>query len=70
MQILLEKKGFAVEAVKPMWFDSFYVSMLSEKYRRGKDNLLNAVGVGLLSNIKAVFNTKRCSSVVYVVRKK
>ncbi len=70
MQILLKKKGFVLESVKQMWFDSFYVSMLSEKYRHGKDNLLGAVWVGLLSNIKAVFNTKRCSSVIYVVRKK
>ena len=70
MQILLEKKGFVVESVKPMWFDSVYVSMLSEKYRNGKDNLLTAVWVGLVSNIKALFNTRRCSSVIYVVRKK
>ncbi|HEX8677844.1 MAG TPA: class I SAM-dependent methyltransferase [Segetibacter sp.] len=70
MQILLEKKGFVVEAFKPMWFDSFYVSMLSEKYRHGKTYVLSAVWVGLLSNIKALFNAKRCSSVIYVVRKK
>lgn len=70
MQVLLDQKGFAVEAVKPMWFDSVYVSMLSEKYRHGKDNFVSAVWVGLLSNIKAVFNAKRCSSVMYVVRKK
>lgn len=70
MQTLLEQKGFAVEAVKPMWFDSFYVSMLSEKYRLGKDSYINAVRIGLLSNIKAIFNAKRCSSVIYVVRKK
>lgn len=70
MQVLLRHKGFEIEAVKPMWFDSFYISMLSEKYRYGKDNFLNAVLVGLLSNIKAAFNTKRCSSVIYVVRKK
>ena len=70
MQILLEQKGFVIETVKPMWFDSFYVSILSEKYRYGKNNFLKAIWVGLLSNIKVVFNTKRCSSVTYVVRKK
>jgi SAM-dependent methyltransferase len=70
MQVLLDEKGFAVEAVRPMWFDSFYVSMLSEKYRNGKDNFISAFWVGLLSNIKAVFNAKRCSSVIYLVRKK
>lgn len=70
MQVLLEQKGFVVETIKPMWFDSFYVSMLSERYRYGKDNLISAICVGLLSNIKALFNTKRCSSVMYILRKK
>ncbi|MCW3109656.1 MAG: class SAM-dependent methyltransferase [Segetibacter sp.] len=70
MQVLLEKKGFLLEAVKPMWFDSFYVSMLSEKYRQGKDNFFRAVWIGLVSNMKALFDTKRCSSVIYIIRKK
>ncbi|WP_018616456.1 class I SAM-dependent methyltransferase [Segetibacter koreensis] len=70
MEILLKEKGFAVEAVKTMWFDSFYVSMLSEKYRHGKDRFIQAAWVGLISNIKALFNAKRCSSVIYVIRKK
>lgn len=69
MRVLLAQKGFAVEAVKPMWFDSFYVSMLSEKYRYGKNRFVNALLVGLLSNIKVIFNTKRCSSVIYIMRK-
>ncbi|HEX8357172.1 MAG TPA: class I SAM-dependent methyltransferase, partial [Segetibacter sp.] len=29
MEMFLEKKGFYLEVMKPMWFDSFYVSMLS-----------------------------------------
>lgn len=70
MQVLLEQKGFVIEDCKPMWFDSFYVSMLSEKYKHGKDNFISAVWVGLLSNIKAVFNRKKCSSVIYIVKKK
>jgi SAM-dependent methyltransferase len=70
MQVLVEKKGFVLEAVKPMWFDSFYVSMLSEKYRNGKPNFINALRVGLASNLKAVSDVKKCSSVIYVIRKK
>lgn len=70
MQLLLEQKGFSLEAVKPMWFDSFYVSMLSEKCRQGKNNFLRAMWIALLSNIKAFSDTKRCSSVIYVIRKK
>jgi 2-polyprenyl-3-methyl-5-hydroxy-6-metoxy-1,4-benzoquinol methylase len=70
MKVLLEQKGFAVEDVKPMWFDSFYVSMLSEKYKNAKDSFISAGWTGLLSNMKAFFNHKKCSSVIYVVRKK
>jgi 2-polyprenyl-3-methyl-5-hydroxy-6-metoxy-1,4-benzoquinol methylase len=70
MEILLKQKGFEVEAFKPMWFDSFYVSLLSEKYRHGKESFVNAIWVGLVSNIKALFEIKRCSSVIYIVKKK
>lgn len=70
MQVLLEQKGFMLEAVKPMWFDSFYVSILSEKYVHAKYNLFNAVRVGFISNFKTMFNTKKCSSVIYIVKKK
>lgn len=70
MQVLLAQKGFLLEAVKPMWFDSFYVSILSEKYRNGKENFLKAIWVGMNSNLKAVLNVRKCSSVIYVIRKK
>ena len=31
-----EKSGFQVDTIHPMWFDSFYVSMLSTKYKMEK----------------------------------
>ena len=51
----------------PMKFDSFYVSMLSEKYR-GNANLLNAIKIGLKSNNKAS-NTNDYSSLIYIFKK-
>ena len=69
METLLNKKGFSVETLKPMWFDSFYVSMLSEKYRQGRVGYLPAFLTGLRSNVKAMFNKQKCSSIIYVVRK-
>ena len=69
MQILAKAKGFIVKDYKPMWFDSFYVSMLSEQYKNGKGNLLKALKVGLLSNIKTAKDHKKCSSVIYVLAK-
>jgi len=66
------KKLFAEEHMKivktrPMLFDSFYVSLLSEKYKTGKQNYLNAFFIGLLSNIKA-FKTKEYSSIIYIIK--
>ena len=49
-----------------MWYDSFYVSMLSEKYKTGKSNILKAFITGSVSNMKAMLNTEKCSSVIYV----
>jgi hypothetical protein len=50
-----------------MVFDSFYVSLLSEKYKNGKSNFLKAFYVGLLSNLKAA-GTKEYSSLIYVIK--
>ena len=50
--------------IKPMYFDSFYVSLLSEKYRSGKMNPLRAFYIGLISNLKGK-STKEYSSHVY-----
>ncbi len=69
MELLMNQHGLQVIATKPMWFDSFYVSMLSEQYRNGKGNVVGAFLNGLISNIKTVFDSKRCSSVIYVIKK-
>lgn len=54
--------------ISPMVFDSFYVSMLSEKNKSGKLNLLKAFFVGLRSNIYALC-TKEYSSLIYCYQK-
>ncbi|MEP7238847.1 MAG: class I SAM-dependent methyltransferase, partial [Ferruginibacter sp.] len=69
MEKLLSQHGLKITAHKPMWFDSFYVSMLSEQYKNGKGNILKAVFNGFISNLKAWGNVKKCSSVIYVISK-
>lgn len=64
---LLLRHGLQLKGIKAMWFDSFYVSMLSEKYKRGKQDLVAAVWNGSISNWKAVWNTEKCSSIIYIV---
>jgi len=68
MERLLSLHGMKLESVRPMWFDSFYVSMLSEKYRGG--NIIRAFFNGLLSNLNAIGNHRKCSSVIYIISKK
>jgi len=70
MEKLVSLHGLKIKAHKPMWFDSFYVSMLSEKYKKNKNNIIKAVIVGMISNVNAIFNTKKCSSIIYVIENK
>jgi 2-polyprenyl-3-methyl-5-hydroxy-6-metoxy-1,4-benzoquinol methylase len=65
---LFSKHGMKLIKTKPMIFDSFYVALLSEKYKFGKQNFLKAFCLGLWSNIKAL-NTKQYSSVIYILKK-
>jgi SAM-dependent methyltransferase len=67
MNSLLSLHGMQVNLIKPMWYDSFYVSMLSEKYKTGKTHYLKAIIEGVISNFKALANREKCSSVIYVV---
>jgi 2-polyprenyl-3-methyl-5-hydroxy-6-metoxy-1,4-benzoquinol methylase len=56
--------------MKPMWFDAYYVAMLSEKYKNGKINYLKAIWQGFRSNLNALFNRGECSSQIYIFKKK
>jgi SAM-dependent methyltransferase len=69
MKTLMEKHGLKLLQCKPMWYDSFYVSLLSSKYRNGKINWIGALLNGLRSNLAAMRDTKKCSSVIYIVEK-
>lgn len=69
MEKLCRQHGFSITSIKPMWFDSFYVSMLSEQYKSGKSNVIKGGIIGLISNLKALFNKKKCSSLIYILEK-
>ncbi len=65
---LLEKEEMIVEKTEPMYFDSYYVSLLSEKYKSGFMNPFKAFWFGWLSNRKAK-RTGEYSSLIYIVKK-
>lgn len=66
---LFAKEGLELAKISPMWFDSFYVSMLSESHKTGKSNLFRAFLIGGYSNLKGLFS-KEVSSHIYFLRKK
>ncbi len=65
---LFAKNGMVVERHIPLKFDSFYVSLLSEKYKNGSSNFISAFWQGLKSNLAAM-NTGEYSSLIYVIKK-
>lgn len=60
-------QSLLLEGVHPMKFDSFYVSLLSEKYKSGKMNVVSAFAAGLRSNVKA-HRSGEYSSLIYVLK--
>ena len=69
MKKLLEPHQLRIKKMIPMWFDSFYVSLLSEKYKSGRSNLLKGFWNGALSNAKALGKKEKASSLIYVISK-
>lgn len=66
IELLFAKENMKLEKVLPMKFDSFYVSLLSEKYKNGKMNYVKAFYIGLQSNWKAKKDMEY-SSHIYII---
>ncbi len=66
---LFNKVNIELVEIHPMKFDSYYVSLLSEKYKSKRMNPFNAFRVGWLSNYHAR-RTKEYSSHIYVLKNK
>ena len=64
----LFSKNTKLLKTQPMLFDSFYVSLLSEKYKSGNSFSFKALWIGLWSNISAL-KTKEYSSLIYCYKK-
>jgi SAM-dependent methyltransferase len=69
MKWLLSAAGFQLTAILPMWYDSFYISLLSEKYKNGSFSIPKGFISGLISNFKAFRDKEKCSSLIYVAKK-
>ena len=69
MEQLMDKHGLKIEKMKPMWYDSMYVSMLSEQYKTGSQHPVRALINGTVSNVEAMFEHQKCGSLIYIVKK-
>ena len=68
MKTVLSSCGIDLIKTKPMLFDPFYVSMISEKYKKSKIWFIKGLFVGLASSLASLIN-KNPSSVIYVAKK-
>jgi 2-polyprenyl-3-methyl-5-hydroxy-6-metoxy-1,4-benzoquinol methylase len=66
---LFDKQNMNLVAVKPMWFDSYYVSLLSEKNKTGKMKFINGLTIGFVSNLVGIFKNEY-SSHIYILKNK
>lgn len=69
MRKLMDSQNWKVQKVKPLLLDSFYISLLSEKYRKAPLFWAKGALIGAMSNFKASKNGE-FSSLVYIIRKK
>ena len=69
MKLLLNNHGLKILKTIPMKLDSFYVSLLSEKYKNGQSNYLKSFINGYKSNIYANKNKNQYSSIIYIAGK-
>lgn len=67
IEIIVSHENMKLIKIKPMLFDSFYVSLLSEKYKTGKMNFFKAFYIGFISNCKGLFS-KEFSSHIYIIK--
>jgi len=64
---LFKKHDCKVQAVCPMPFDAYYISLLSSRYKTGSTQYIKALWRGFVSNWKA--GKTNTSSLIYVIEK-
>jgi len=64
MDKLTTKHGLKIEKEYPMWLDSYYISLLSNKHKYGRNKYINSFITGSLSNIYGI-KSGNFSSLIY-----
>jgi 2-polyprenyl-3-methyl-5-hydroxy-6-metoxy-1,4-benzoquinol methylase len=66
---LISRFGFKLIKLKSLPFDAYYNSIMSAKYAGKRLSFLHGIITGHISNDLSTFNSKKCSSVVYICKK-
>ncbi len=69
MHELFENEKWHLKKIKPLLLDSFYISIMSEKYQKNPFFWLKGPLVGAISNFKAL-KSGEFSSFIYIIEKK
>lgn len=69
LKFLAEKHQFEISDIRPMLFDSYYISLLSEKYMNNSLCFIRAAYRGFVSNFMAGMGNNEYSSLIYILRK-
>ncbi|MCA1756379.1 MAG: methyltransferase, partial [Bacteroidales bacterium] len=70
LSLFAESHNLKIIKKATMPFDSFYVSILSEKAKGSGVSLIKGMFWGLISLTAALFNVNRSSSVIYILKKR
>ena len=68
MEKFFNTENWKLEKIKPLLLDSYYISILSEKYKKNPLFWICGGILGAISNIKASKNGE-FSSLVYIIKK-
>lgn len=65
---LIERSGFTCHSIKPLFFDPFYIALLSGKYKNGSSNPFSATFTGLQTTFKGKKDIEKNSSLLYIFK--
>lgn len=65
---IFERHEMQIERQIPLLFDAYYIALLSEQYKNGRNRYFHAFLNGLRSNL-AAWNSSEYSSLLYVIKR-
>lgn len=68
-KLFSEKAGFAIEEMKSLPLDVFYISVLSERYKGSRAAFLTGMIKALPFAFLSAFRNRKSSSIIYLLRK-